>query len=139
MGLIRTYQLSRGPKNQKQGKGPKKKPKLTLEQLKDQADFEILKQKWETVPKFARQEHPKVKKKDQGKPFPDLSVRPKGRDVKHLIQANKYDVGSTVKTHKIYTGTKVKAIMPMHKSNTVPVFQDEDIIEITQMRRNNNG
>ena len=36
---------------------------------------------------------------------------------------------------KIYTGTKVKGIATMHKSNAVPVFSDQEAIEISSMRR----
>ena len=31
---------------------------------------------------------------------------------------------------KVYTGTKVKGIATMHKSNAVPVFSDQEAIEI---------
>jgi hypothetical protein len=36
---------------------------------------------------------------------------------------------------KVYTGTKVKGIGTMHKSNAVPVFSDDEAIEISKMRR----
>jgi hypothetical protein len=36
---------------------------------------------------------------------------------------------------KIYTGTKVKGIGTMHKSNAVPIFSDEEAIDISKMRR----
>jgi hypothetical protein len=34
-----------------------------------------------------------------------------------------------------YTGTKIKGIGTMHKSNAVPVFSDEEAVEISRMRR----
>jgi hypothetical protein len=34
-----------------------------------------------------------------------------------------------------YTGTKIKGICTMHKSNAVPVFSDEEAIDISKMRR----
>lgn len=34
-----------------------------------------------------------------------------------------------------YTGTKIKGIGTMHKSNAVPVFSDEEAIDISTMRR----
>jgi hypothetical protein len=41
-----------------------------------------------------------------------------------------------VKVHdQQYTGTKIKGIGTMHKSNAVPVFTDEEAIEISSMRR----
>ena len=36
---------------------------------------------------------------------------------------------------KVYTGTKVKGIATMHKSNAVPVFSDEEAVDISRMRR----
>jgi hypothetical protein len=36
----------------------------------------------------------------------------------------------------IYTGNKVKGIGTMHKSNAVPIFSDEEAVEISTMRRN---
>jgi hypothetical protein len=35
----------------------------------------------------------------------------------------------------VYTGTKIKGIGTMHKSNAVPVFSDEEAKEISSMRR----
>jgi hypothetical protein len=35
----------------------------------------------------------------------------------------------------VYTGTKVKGIATMHKSNAVPVFSDEEAVAISGMRR----
>jgi hypothetical protein len=34
-----------------------------------------------------------------------------------------------------YTGSKVKGIGTMHKSNAVPVFSDEEAVDISTMRR----
>jgi hypothetical protein len=36
---------------------------------------------------------------------------------------------------KVYTGSKVKGIATMHKSNAVPVFSDEEAVDISKMRR----
>ena len=36
---------------------------------------------------------------------------------------------------KVYTGTKIKGIGTMHKSNAVPIFSDEEAVAISQMRR----
>ena len=42
---------------------------------------------------------------------------------------------ATLKPAKVYTGTKVKGIATMHKSNAVPVFSDEEAQDISKMRR----
>lgn len=36
---------------------------------------------------------------------------------------------------KVYTGTLIKGIATMHKSNAVPIINDEQAIEIAKMRR----
>ena len=42
---------------------------------------------------------------------------------------------ATLAAPKVYTGTKVKGIATMHKSNAVPVFSDQEAIDISNMRR----
>lgn len=39
------------------------------------------------------------------------------------------------KPSPVYTGTKVKGIGTMHKSNAVPIFSDEEAVDISRMRR----
>lgn len=41
----------------------------------------------------------------------------------------------TMPAPKVYTGTMVKGIATMHKSNAVPVFSDEQAVDISKMRR----
>jgi hypothetical protein len=36
---------------------------------------------------------------------------------------------------KVYTGTKMIGIGQLHKSNAVPVFSDEEAVDISRMRR----
>lgn len=42
----------------------------------------------------------------------------------------------TKKESPRYTGTAMKGIGTMHKSNSVPIFTDEQAVEIATMRRN---
>lgn len=42
---------------------------------------------------------------------------------------------STATVQKVYTGDKVLGIATMHKSNAVPVFAQEEAVEISRMRR----
>jgi hypothetical protein len=62
-----------------------------------------------------------------------LSV-PADRSTKHIPSR---DTGgnATLAPAKVYTGTMVKGIATMHKSNAVPVFSDEQAIDISRMRR----
>jgi hypothetical protein len=59
---------------------------------------------------------------------------PPGRSTAHLPSVNTGG-NATLAAPKVYTGTKVKGIATMHKSNAVPVFSDEEAIEISRMRR----
>jgi len=61
---------------------------------------------------------------------------PEGRNTTAHIKSLNSNVGSaTLAPPKVYTGTKVKGIATMHKSNAVPVFSDEEAVEISRMRR----
>ena len=40
-----------------------------------------------------------------------------------------------LKPSPVYTGTAIKGIGTMHKSNAVPIFTDEQAVEIATMRR----
>lgn len=63
----------------------------------------------------------------------NLSI-PEGRSTRHIPSRNTGG-NATLAPTKIYTGTKVKGIATMHKSNAVPVFSDEEAIDISKMRR----
>jgi hypothetical protein len=61
---------------------------------------------------------------------------PVGRtNTKHIPSLNTGGGVATLAAPKVYTGTKVKGIATMHKSNAVPVFSDEEAIDISRMRR----
>ena len=60
---------------------------------------------------------------------------PVGRSNTHNIPSLVTPGASTASVHKVYTGNKVKGIATMHKSNAVPVFSDEEAVEISRMRR----
>ena len=61
---------------------------------------------------------------------------PAGRsNTNHIPSLNSGAGVATLAPAKVYTGTKVKGIATMHKSNAVPVFSDEEAIDISRMRR----
>jgi len=61
---------------------------------------------------------------------------PAGRNTTAHIKSRDTGAGNaTLAAPKVYTGTKVKGIATMHKSNAVPVFSDEEAIDISKMRR----
>jgi len=61
---------------------------------------------------------------------------PEGRNTTaHLKSLNSGLGNATLAPAKVYTGDKVKGIATMHKSNAVPVFSDEQAVDISRMRR----
>ena len=83
--------------------------------------------------------HGKVKTARQK--FVPLEVKPdpvmdRIRQHKELYPSLNSMQGNTAKpAPKVYTGTLIKGIATMHKSNAVPVINDEQAIEISRMRR----
>ena len=61
---------------------------------------------------------------------------PVGRTNTHHIPSLNSGAGVAVLAPaKVYTGTKIKGIGTMHKSNAVPIFSDEEAVAIANMRR----
>ena len=60
---------------------------------------------------------------------------PAGRSTRHIPSLNSGLGVATLVPAKVYTGDKVKGIATMHKSNAVPVFSNEEAIDISKMRR----
>lgn len=60
---------------------------------------------------------------------------PPGREPQN-IPSRDTGGGSTARpADKVYTGTKIKGIGTMHKSNAVPIFSDDEAQDIAHMRR----
>ena len=81
-----------------------------------------------------------AKKRARAMAAPSLSTSyslkiPEGRNTTAHIKSVDTGGNATLKEPKVYTGTKVKGIATMHKSNAVPVFSDEEAIDISRMRR----
>ena len=60
---------------------------------------------------------------------------PEGRNTTAHIKSVDTGGNAVLKPSPVYTGTKVKGIATMHKSNAVPVFSDEQAVDISKMRR----
>jgi hypothetical protein len=93
------------------------------------ASWKELQKKWEV-----EAEDKKRRRALAAEPLTYKLTTPAGRDTKHIPSVNTGG-NATMKPVKVYTGTKVKGIATMHKSNAVPVFSDEEAIEISKMRR----
>jgi hypothetical protein len=60
---------------------------------------------------------------------------PEGRNTTAHIKSVDTGGNAPLKPNPVYTGTKVKGIGTMHKSNAVPIFSDEEAHDIAKMRR----
>lgn len=80
------------------------------------------------------------RKQKRAQKAPQLSASylsyPPGREPKQHIPSKETGNGNAFKkASPTYTGTAIKGIATMHKSNAVPVFSQEDAIDIAKMRR----
>ena len=88
----------------------------------------------ELLKKYEAKSLPKSKSTSLSSSY-SLSI-PEGRNTTAHIKSLDTGLGNAVlKPAKQYTGTKVKGIATMHKSNAVPVFSDEEAHDIAKMRR----
>lgn len=101
---------------------------------------ELLQQEWEQrlgnfkkmAPRFGRTPAPPPK------PAGTLKVTmrvPPGRETAVIPSRDTGWLPCTKREDQAYTGTKVKGVGIMHKSNMVPIFSDEEAVEISRMRR----
>jgi len=95
------------------------------------ADWKELQKKWDIDA-----DDKKRKRALAAEPLQYTLSAPAGRET---VRINSLDTGhkGAVRTKDIpqYTGTKIKGIGTMHKSNAVPIFSDEQAVEISRMRR----
>lgn len=57
------------------------------------------------------------------------------RETPHYPSLNTFGGAATKAAPKVYTGDKVLGIATLHKSNAVPVFNSEEAVDISKMRR----
>jgi hypothetical protein len=61
---------------------------------------------------------------------------PVGRsDSRHIPSLNSGEGNTNMQTKKVYTGNKMLGIGTLHKSNAVPVFSQEEALDMAKMRR----
>lgn len=63
------------------------------------------------------------------------TIVPPGRETPRLSSQDTGWVTCTAVKDNTYTGTKIKGVGTMHKSNAVPVFSDQEARDISSMRR----
>ena len=81
-------------------------------------------------------EEKKRKRAMKAEPLVYTLTAPPGRSTSnHIASRNTGDGIAASKATQQYTGTKMLGIGVMHKSNSVPIFSDQEAIEIATMRR----
>lgn len=100
-----------------------------------QAEWQQRQAEWDRLtPKFAGQRHGTT-----SQPLARTPVSPQyppGREPQSI--PSREDTPGAVAARpadKVYTGTKIKGIGTMHKSNAVPIFSDDEAEAIAHMRR----
>lgn len=106
------------------GKSKKKKP--TAKQRELQASWDAMIKKYATK---------KVVRKEQSLSDVYSLGKPACRETPKIPSLPFTGGVCPLKPNPVYTGTKVKGIGTMHKSNAVPVFSDEEAVAIATMRR----
>jgi hypothetical protein len=119
------------------------KPKRKAETAKQKADRlaaaeagKALKDKWANIPKFSDKNRTKVQTIKVVAGPPVLTAPPGRGNTKHLPSVVTPGGEAVVKPKPTYTGTAMKGVATMHKSNMVPVFDDQHMVDIANMRRN---
>jgi len=63
------------------------------------------------------------------------AVRPGSMDYKSITSVGGTSGNTFMRAKKEYTGDKLIGIATMHKSNLVPIFSNEEAIDVARMRR----
>lgn len=113
----------------------KKRKNQKFRSAEHKAKYLAQKEEWERLLKkyeIDKLSKKKLKSKDVYKP-----TEPFRRETPKYPSLNSADVcgAATKAPAKVYTGTLIKGIATMHKSNAVPVFNNEQAVEIAKMRR----
>lgn len=117
--------------------GGKRKGKVKFRNADEARKARALDAEWKELQKRwgVEAEEKKRKRALAAEPLTYNLSAPAGRGNTNHIPSRVTEGGSTAPVTKVYTGTKVKGIATMHKSNAVPVFSDEEAVEISKMRR----
>lgn len=114
------------------------KPKGTRKYASAEAKrrAEVLRQEWESfkAANGVRNERPTRARDVSGTLTVSFRVPP-GRELPQIKSVDTGWVACVKQRDQEYTGTKVKGIGTMHKSNAVPIFSDEEAVDISKMRR----
>jgi len=110
----------------------KKKGKQKFRTAAAAAIARQLKEDWENL----KSKHGVYQTDKRKEPMKPLSINYSYRGQDEKVKSVGDGVGvATVGQQKVYTGDKMLGISTMHKSNSVPVFSQEEAIDIARMRR----
>jgi hypothetical protein len=114
----------------------KKKGKKKWASAEAKRKAEMLEENWKALQKKWGVEIEEKKRKraleaDTWKPQPQIFRR----ETPHIASLPFTGGPCTKAPDKVYTGDKIKGIGTMHKSNAVPIFSNEEAVEISKMRR----
>jgi hypothetical protein len=117
----------------------KRKGKIKFKSAEQKREHERLQREWQELLKRQGAEI-EAKKVNRAMRAPALTYKlstPVGRSSGHEIASLDTGHSGAVATKAIpqYTGTKILGIGTMHKSNAVPIFSDEQAVDISRMRR----
>jgi len=106
----------------------KGKQKFASSEAKRRA--EQLDQDWKDIQKKwgVEAEEKKRKRAMAAEPLQYSLNSPNQRTTAHIPSRGDSTGNAVLKPNPVYTGTKVKGIGTMHKSNAVPIFSDEEAI-----------
>lgn len=115
----------------------KKKGKVKFRNAEEARKARELETSWKDLKKkWGAESEEKKRKRALAAPVWTQTPAPYIRQTEKIPSLNPHDMGvAALKPAMVYTGTKVKGIGTMHKSNAVPIFSDEEAVEISKMRR----
>jgi hypothetical protein len=105
---------------------------------RESREWQELQQNWNKLaPRFSLRQYP-AQQMPRGafRPLQSGPGYPPGREPANI--PSKPDTPGAVASRpadKVYTGTKMKGIGVLHKSNSVPIFTDDEAVDIAHMRR----
>jgi len=108
------------------------------QQAEQQArEWEELQRSWDKLaPRFSTKKLPAQKMPTGAfQPLQSGPKYPPGREPQMIPSRDSGAGVAAAPAPKVYTGTKIKGIGTLHKSNAVPIFTDEEAIDIAHMRR----
>lgn len=112
-------------------RGPKKWASAEAKRKHD-----VLRESWEALKQANNiTSERKTRAKDVKDTLTVSFKAPPGREAPRAPSCDTGWVACVKPTDQTYTGTKVKGIGTMHKSNAVPIFSDDEAVEISTMRR----